>query len=420
MKRSDRTADRCLLCVALFAAVCFGVLTWFFALRPNTSSLIPLGLLLLASLAAGFPLYRQRIYARVPARKVLFASIGLSMPLLGLEVVANLADPGGYLYFADAQRYFAGQRYDLLPDHEHPPHYAPHVRWGPLQINEHGWRGESIAENRAEGVTRVAGLGDSVLLGWGLPEETAVGAVLERKLGEVSRAKVELVNTGHGSFGALDELLVLREKVLPLRPDAVFVLVVGNDFLDRPPYRDQVDWLERQGTPPESLRILRAAEVERPRPVGPQNSAGRGLYMGVSYLLCRSFTLTAGLMAAQGRSLFSGPETVRYDRTPQTPAQLVTRFRYLASQAQALLEIKRVCQARQIPVMFFLYTKDPPLDLYLQEQLRPAAVVPLLIPEGSRPSDWQNSVADTHWNARATRHFAELMANAIHEELLTK
>jgi len=107
-----------------------------------------------------------------------------------------------------------------------------------------------------------------------------------------------VINTGNGSFNSLDELLVLRSRGLAYAPDLAFVVVVGNDFTDRPPFVDQVDWLEREGFhDPSAREALRAGQAERPALTGPKTGPARALFLTVSQLVNRSFLAISGSKA---------------------------------------------------------------------------------------------------------------------------
>ena len=163
----------------------------------------------------------------------------------------------------------------MLPDHAHPPGYTLRYPWGAITTNAEGWRGPALDEAKPAETLRVLGLGDSVLFSWGVDDADTVARQLEARLGEALPAggahrAVQVINTGNGSFSSLDELLTLRSRGLAYDPDVVFVIVIGNDFYDRPPWEDQVDWLAAAGLhDPRTLEALRAQQAPRPRPAGP-------------------------------------------------------------------------------------------------------------------------------------------------------
>jgi hypothetical protein len=439
---------------ALAVAALSALLTWFGVVRATGTP--PLAYWLLVAAVAGvgvsgvaFLLLRRRLYERVPAPRLLFASLALVLPLLGVELVANALDPGGYLYFAECQRYFAGQRYEgVLPDHAHPPDYRLRYPWGEVTTNAEGWRSPAVALAKPPGTLRVLGLGDSVLFSWGVSDADTVTRRLEEALtASLDGRRVEVINTGNGSFNSLDELLVLRSRGLDYAPDAVFVLVIGNDFYDRPPYVDQVDWLEAQGVRAEgALDAWRRAQVERPGVQGPRG-LGRGLFLGTSYLINRSFlvvqgvrtlrALTASRVAATAplgqvsasppspTPAGSGPQVVRPPReaaavTTSTPAgqggasaELARRYPYLESQVAALREIDATCRQAGIPLVVFVFTDNlggTALSGHLLETLG-ERVVTLSYPDPVErdPNSLVNSATDPHWNPEGVRYFVGQM-----------
>ena len=86
-------------------------------------------------------------------------------------------------------------------------------------------------DNGFQGGLRIAILGDSYVFGYGVDQDEAFPAQLERKL-RASGRTVDIINAGVPGYGARLERIFLDRYVLPLRPAVVLVAVFENDFSD--------------------------------------------------------------------------------------------------------------------------------------------------------------------------------------------
>jgi len=104
-----------------------------------------------------------------------------------------------------------------------------------IEINRHGFRGEDWSDTPAEGTTRIAVLGDSQTLAEGVDLPDTFPAQLERHLtARAPETSYEVLNYGVLGYNAEQELVILRDRVLPQRPDVVLLDYVSNDpELDR-------------------------------------------------------------------------------------------------------------------------------------------------------------------------------------------
>jgi GDSL-like Lipase/Acylhydrolase family len=73
-----------------------------------------------------------------------------------------------------------------------------------ISINSMGVRGPEFSQLPAEGVRRLLFLGDSLTLGWGVPEENTFSRIIEQKLKK--SMQVEVINAGHGNFNTEQEV----------------------------------------------------------------------------------------------------------------------------------------------------------------------------------------------------------------------
>jgi lysophospholipase L1-like esterase len=75
----------------------------------------------------------------------------------------------------------------------------------------------------------VAGIGDSVMFGWGVEEEETYLRLLERRLAAV-RPDVETVNMAVPGYNTVQEVAHLERHLDAVRPAWVLLGFVGNDF----------------------------------------------------------------------------------------------------------------------------------------------------------------------------------------------
>jgi hypothetical protein len=100
-----------------------------------------------------------------------------------------------------------------------------------IRANSHGFRGPDYAEPKPRGVVRIAITGDSVTMGWGVPEEDTYAAQLERMLNsDGGSARYEVINVGLAAVnvdGAMDRL---AKAVEVYDPDLLVYGFTANDI----------------------------------------------------------------------------------------------------------------------------------------------------------------------------------------------
>jgi len=113
-----------------------------------------------------------------------------------------------------------------------------------LQTNSRGLRAPEVARSPADGTLRIVGLGDSVMLGWGVAQDEHCLARLEAELsGRLSDVKVETINFATAGYDTVQEYYVLRDEALAYDPDVIIVGFVGNDF-ERDNFIIKEPWLK--------------------------------------------------------------------------------------------------------------------------------------------------------------------------------
>jgi lysophospholipase L1-like esterase len=116
----------------------------------------------------------------------------------------------------------------------------------PFVINSLGLRGREVLPAKPPGTLRIAGLGDSVMFGWGVGQSETYLEILERRLHEelpgprpaADRAeprRYEALNFAVPGYNTAMEAAVFETKVLGFEPDLVILQVIHND-LELPPF----------------------------------------------------------------------------------------------------------------------------------------------------------------------------------------
>ncbi len=114
-------------------------------------------------------------------------------------------------------------RRGTLPDlrNEHIPNARSLADGVEISINSYGFRDHEFPIDKPEGVCRIVALGDSLTFGQGVPVEGTYSKKLEALLNRErgSGRRFEVLNAGVQGYNTVQEAIVLRHRVLPLRPD---------------------------------------------------------------------------------------------------------------------------------------------------------------------------------------------------------
>jgi len=100
-----------------------------------------------------------------------------------------------------------------------------------VSTNAQGMRDKEYTVEKAADAYRIAVLGSSHVMGWGVNDGETFEAIIEEKLGgERSDGKLlEIMNFGVGGYSPICQLGVMRDKALPMSPDAIYYIAHGVD-----------------------------------------------------------------------------------------------------------------------------------------------------------------------------------------------
>ncbi len=150
-----------------------------------------------------------------------------------------------------------------FPFYEPLPNVHLHAYDTDYETNRWGLRGPDCDLQAAPGTVRIALLGSSHVMGWGLPANETFGAVLERRLNRdrPRGGRFEILNFAVPGYSPLAQITVVRDRARQFHPNVVIHVahVVDFDWVNR----DAFACLQARVAPPDAALagILRAARV---------------------------------------------------------------------------------------------------------------------------------------------------------------
>lgn len=164
--------------------------------------------------------------------------------LVAAEALTRTVLDDGMLYELEMWKYAREVKVrDPRPDfgHRHRPDARAALMGVDVRTNAQGLRGPAIAATPPAGVARIAFVGDSTTLGWGVAEKDTFADQVIAGLTRAGR-KVDGFNLGVGNYNTTQELSLFREVGAPLKPDIVVLTYFINDAEPMPSYTD-TGWL---------------------------------------------------------------------------------------------------------------------------------------------------------------------------------
>jgi lysophospholipase L1-like esterase len=142
----------------------------------------------------------------------------------------------------------------------------------PVRINDRGLRREeNTPERKPAGTRRVLVLGDSLTFGIGVPNDELFTDQIERRL-RAGGAPIDVLNAAVPGYSSDHHLVYLRGRAFDLEPDAILVVICGNDI-------DDLAWsrlaIDRDGLP--TTTFSRRRMIDRRGRMRYVNESGRRL-----------------------------------------------------------------------------------------------------------------------------------------------
>ncbi len=119
-----------------------------------------------------------------------------------------------------------------FPDvvYELKPNVSGTFRGKSLRTNAQGLRGSrDYPTPKSAGTFRIAGLGDSVMFGWGVGEGEPYLEIVERELAARGRP-ADVLSFAVPGYNTSLEVAAFEHRALPFSPDLVVLHFIGNDF----------------------------------------------------------------------------------------------------------------------------------------------------------------------------------------------
>jgi len=306
--------------------------------------------------------------------------------LVLLEVFLRLFDPIGIRYYFDTARYFEAMQSDPDYAYLHTPGYEATLQGVDVRINQEGLRGPEFPPTKPPGERRLLILGDSVVFGWGAPQDSIFPAVLQRLIDENDVGPYRVIPAGAGSWNTRTEYEFLRKRAIAYGPDMVVLLVVPNDV--EPKNLGRQGGVPSGGAPPLSQRLLR----------------GLAHY---SYVAATVQHIVKRRGASQQLVELYAPDSAAWQDA-----------------SEALGGIARECRERDADLVVFLYTDLASEFARTFYDAYAGALRKLGVPFYTMPAEvfapsLRNSIVDGHPNAAGHRLIAREMFRVLRDRLQT-
>jgi hypothetical protein len=255
---------------------------------PALGPSLPLSAALVALVIAGSPRLGAALAPHAPHAAEVLATLRLESTT---PVEAAVAVQGYYERIADTpmqvspllggrpQPERAGAEYtdfsrpvDAYLDSELIPGWSGKVAGHRLTVNRFGMRDrEEIKLEKESGGCRVAVLGSSVVMGWGVEDDEPFPLLLEGRLNAgrgAGQGRVEVLNFGTGASDAIQRRALLDHKVFAFDPDVILFVVHQDEFLAAAKHVSGLYYLPPPLRYPYLEDVLRDAGVTREMPPG--------------------------------------------------------------------------------------------------------------------------------------------------------
>jgi len=173
----------------------------------------------------------QRIDLKRLFANLALTAISLIVALIGIETYTRQIIDTGMNYHLEMWKYavhFKRVSESIDLGIEQLPGRAGVLMGVEVQTNTKKLRGDEVPHEKPAGTTRILMLGNSITLGWGVPNERTVSSQLENLLtGELTHP-VEVINAGVGNYNTSMETAYYFSEGYKYNPD----IIVLNFFLN--------------------------------------------------------------------------------------------------------------------------------------------------------------------------------------------
>jgi lysophospholipase L1-like esterase len=119
--------------------------------------------------------------------------------------------------------------------HKHRPNCQAFLMGVEVTTNSFGMRGRQVLLKKPHDTYRIVLLGDSITMGWGVPQDKLYSTQLEKQLniqipeGFPSNMHYEVLNLGVGNYNTVQEVTSLYKIGLQFKPDLILLSYFLND-----------------------------------------------------------------------------------------------------------------------------------------------------------------------------------------------
>jgi lysophospholipase L1-like esterase len=316
------------------------------------------------------------------------ALLAAAATLAVLELLLRVLDPLGMKYFPEADRYFRAMVPDTSFAYIHRAGYRGSFQGVEVSINSHGFRAPEWRMPKPAGRARLMILGDSVVFGWGAPQDSIFPVLLQREF-DAEGLGVEVLAAGVGSWNTRTEYEYLRTRGVDLGPDVLLLVITSNDLVPKTAGRAGADGV-----------------LSSERPTG-GGAARAWIARAWRFAGKHSYVLSHIQYLSKRRAESRGYASADSDSP---------RWRDARSALEGIVEL---CRGRDISLSVCLYTNEQDLagnavlTLY-RNALEERGVSSFTLPRGLfSEKRYRNSFVDGHANARGQA----LIAERVHDEL---
>jgi lysophospholipase L1-like esterase len=157
--------------------------------------------------------------------------VSLVIAAFGLELLTRFVVDDGMQFDLEMWKYARDVKQvaaDPLIGHEHAPNRQARLMGVDFRTNAQGQRDREYSFERVPGKLRIAMLGDSLTVGWGVPVEDTFAKRIERMYAAAG-IDAEVINFGVGNYNTVQEVQAFLATGHRFRPDVVVLNYFVND-----------------------------------------------------------------------------------------------------------------------------------------------------------------------------------------------
>jgi len=181
------------------------------------------------------------------ALRTLFAIAGLALIVAVIEIAVRLVVDDGMHPGLETWKYAREMKVasqDPKIGFEHGANREARLMGVTVRTNADGLRDRQITSERKPGVMRIAMLGDSRTLGWGVSFDAIFADRIERRY-STAGVKTEAINFGVGNWNTVQQVRSFLTKGREYQPDIVVLTYFLDDAAPAQPYSGSPGWLLR-------------------------------------------------------------------------------------------------------------------------------------------------------------------------------